>query len=161
MSLYNLLFGENSLSPMLLAALGVTKDQIPRYRDCYYNDGEIVIYTRTGGGNRDYYDSPNEENTTGPWNSDLRGLPGFKFDEDDDFDSTYAYFHFKCPATMTEAFSVGAQDNRSVSEKFQDLCQKLESGKTDPQVERALEVGRNMMKQILPIKEKIGRLVDA
>jgi hypothetical protein len=98
MSLYNALFGKNPLSGMLLAALGVTEADVPRFRDCYLSEeGDIVIHTRTGGGNRDWYDGPNDDNPGGPWNSTLRALPGFKYDADDTFDRTYANFHFAVP----------------------------------------------------------------
>ena len=52
MSLYNMLFGVNSAAPVLLATLGLTESDVPRFRDCHLNGEQIVIYTRTGGGNR-------------------------------------------------------------------------------------------------------------
>ena len=53
MSLYNALFGTNPFANALLMALGITASDVPRFRDCYLDDdGKIVIFTRTGGGNR-------------------------------------------------------------------------------------------------------------
>ena len=57
MSLYNMLFGVNPAAPILLAMLDTTQDKIPRFRDIYIKDEYIVIHTRTGGGNREYYES--------------------------------------------------------------------------------------------------------
>ena len=91
--------------------LGTTKDKVPRYRDCYLDAEQkrLVIYTRTGGGNRDscedeetcrenypeYFQGNNPK--TGPWNSDLRALPNYIYDKDEEFDSTYANFYFSFP----------------------------------------------------------------
>ena len=97
MSLYNMLFGENEIAPALLAALGLVESNIPRFRDCFIQEDKIVIHTRTGGGNRDYYDSTNDENTDGPWNSSLTEHPKYLYDEDDHFDFTYANFYFSFP----------------------------------------------------------------
>lgn len=114
MSLYNLLFGVNSLAPILLKHLGLSEDDIPRFRDCYLDGDQIVIYTRTGGGNRDFYEDEEtcrsnypeyfqkkEDAPKGPWNADLRKSKYYQSDEDDDFDSTYAYFRFRVPETIS------------------------------------------------------------
>ena len=165
MSLYNLLFGTNPFSSVLLQMLGTAAGDIPRYRDCYLSeDGtEIIIHTRTGGGNRDmyehedaaranypeYFDGKNDPN--GPWNADIRKIPGFKYDADDDFDSTYADWHF----TVPEAFKpqvellkdLGAVSNPS--ERWQSLLADLRSGDTTkPEVQRALAVGEKIFGQI-------------
>lgn len=86
MSLYNLLFGVNSNSDVLLAILGLKKSDVERFRDCGFEDGGIFIYTRTGGGNREDY--PNEGLTSSPY---------YLGDEDDEYDKTYATYHFKFP----------------------------------------------------------------
>jgi hypothetical protein len=114
MSLYNALFGVNPMAGVCMEALGVKPDGVPRFRDCYMTeDGKIAIHTRTGGGNRpmyeseesarrnypEYFDGENDP-PVGPWNADLRNLPGFEYDEDDDFDSTYATFYY----TPTDAW---------------------------------------------------------
>lgn len=122
MSLYNTLFGVNNVAPVLLAALGLTESDVPRFRDCYLHDGGITIYTRTGGGNRDYYENEDscrecypeyfddDDPPSGPWNDDLRNSKHFLYDEDDDFDSTYAYFQFKYPEEY-------ADDLKALSDK--------------------------------------------
>lgn len=53
MSLYNALFGMNQMSDVLLAALGLTRADVGRFRDCYIQNDRIAVYTRNGGGNRD------------------------------------------------------------------------------------------------------------
>lgn len=62
----------------------------PRYRSVtvYPDKPLVVVRTRTGGGNREEYEEANEA---------LRQLQGFVKDEDDDFDCTYAYWHYKIP----------------------------------------------------------------
>lgn len=52
MSLYNLMFGQSEYSTSILATLGLTKESVGRFRDCFVADGEIAVYTRNGGGNR-------------------------------------------------------------------------------------------------------------
>lgn len=131
MSIYRLTCGTNSLADLLLAALGTSRDNVPRFRDCYLSSDKqaIVIYTRTGGGNRDYYDEKNEENEEGPWNSTLRELPGFISDEDDDFDSTYAYFHFQLPEAHKAAILEACADHPTLAprEKWAALFEALKA----------------------------------
>lgn len=144
MSLYNMLFGINEMAPALLAALSITHDQVPRFRDCYL-DGEkkrIVIHTRTGGGNRDYYESLEScrdhypeyfrgegDDPTGPWNCDLRKHPQFIYDEDDDFDSTYADFYFSFPPDYADDLTALCEkvETHRPSEKWQALFAALKS----------------------------------
>jgi hypothetical protein len=98
MSMYNMLFGTNPAADKLLAALGTTMGDVPRFRDVYLDEDGIVIYTRTGGNNReDYEDEINA----------LRDLPGFVSDEDDDFDNTYAYFRYAVPDAFMEEVRAG------------------------------------------------------
>ena len=115
--LYNVLFGQHGNTENLLAVLGVNPNDIPRFRSCYWNGSQIVIHTRTGGGNRDYYENEEscrsnypeyfegDQQPTGPWNDDLHLIPGYTHDEDDDFDSTYADFFYTPPAEAQEALN--------------------------------------------------------
>lgn len=93
MSLYNMLFGMNSDTETILAALSLTRSDIERFRDCWADDvnDRIVILTRTGGGNREYYP-----------NAALVQHPLYLSDKDDDFDPTYAYYYFSLPETREE-----------------------------------------------------------
>ena len=151
MSLYNSLFGVNPWAGLLLQAIGMDADSIPRFRDCYLDDdGDIVIYTRTGGGNREYYDGPNEENSEGPWNSTLRDNEFFIEDVDDDFDSTYALFKFSVPDPFKAMFeslkTMGAEGDPKA--KWEQVMKDLNSNADTPASRRAMEVGQGIMKQI-------------
>ncbi len=161
MSLYNALFGVNPHATMLLSFLGITANDVPRFRDCYAEDGKIVIHTRTGGGNRDMYEHPDRakanypeyfegaDQPTGPWNCDLRKLPGFAYDEDDDFDCTYASFYYEPSeevAKLIKQLSEIGGDNPG--ERWQKLFADMKAGLDNPQVARALEVGKPIIEGI-------------
>ena len=90
MSLYNMLFGSNPAAGVLLKLLRLDPETVPRLRDCYLDEGgeRIIVYTRTGGGNRDW---------CAEGNARLAQHPLYVGDCDDDFDSTYAYFRFRIP----------------------------------------------------------------
>ena len=129
MSLYNMLFGVNPAAPVLLTVLGIELNNIPRFRDCFVNGNEIVVHTRTGGGNRDYYDKPNEENKDGPWNSSLTSHPNYLRNEDNDFDCTYANFYFSFPDEYAEDLKALAEgvETHTPSEKWQALFKALDN----------------------------------
>jgi hypothetical protein len=121
MSLYHVLFGQSDDSEKLLAVLASAGSiDPPRFRDCYFDGTDIVVHTRTGGGNRDYYEDlktcrenypeyfkdRNEENwPTGPWNADMYAHPWFSRDEDSEFDPTYANFYFRPPKAVAAILS--------------------------------------------------------
>ena len=91
MSLYNLMYGENKDAKSLLQILNSVKVlDIPRYRDTYLSEDntEIIVLTRTGGGNREEYEDDNNEMTLHPL---------YLSDNDASFDTTFAEFHFKNP----------------------------------------------------------------
>ena len=157
MSLYNMMFGNSPLAGITLGALNLTPNDVPRFRDAYFEADEdrLVIYTRTGGGNREYYGAPDgydNEEYEGPFNLDLEAHPNYLFDEDDDFDSTYAYFYFSIPESFAPIFetfkSLGAGQDLNPTEKFAKMIEDLESGKSTPETERALEVGKSIVEQI-------------
>jgi hypothetical protein len=143
--LYNMVFGRNSFAEAFLHMLGTGESKVPRFRDCWLNkEGtEIVIYTRTGGGNRDYYESEanarknypkdfeEDEQPAGPWNEDLRQLPGFIRDVDSTFDGSYAEFYFKVPEQYAVKIKtiVANMDTRTAEEKWQQLSKMFESEK--------------------------------
>ena len=70
----------------ILNLLGLKEGDISRYRGCDVIGDEIVIYARTGGDNRNYYS--NEKLTQNPY---------YLYDEDDDYDETYANYYFSVP----------------------------------------------------------------
>lgn len=88
MSFYNMLFGMNSQADLLLAVIGLRKVDVERFRDVSSvdNGGQITVYTRTGGGNREDYP-----------NIAMRSRPEWLDSEDDDYDSTYCTDTFKVP----------------------------------------------------------------
>lgn len=89
MSLYNVMFGENMFANYLLKCLG-EKGILnpPRYRDCYIENGQICVLTRTGGGNRDDYEDKNDK---------MKNHPLYYDDRDCDWDETYACFFYSFP----------------------------------------------------------------
>lgn len=91
MSFYNMLFGQNPTSELVLSLLDLKQTDIERFRDCNILEDGIIIYTRTGGGNREDY--PNEKLTSSPF---------YLYDEDDDGDCTYATYYFKFPDELRE-----------------------------------------------------------
>ena len=93
MSLYNMLLGTDPYAPVVIGLLGFAPTDIPRLRDAYINmddpkEPTLVIYTRTGGGNRSGYLAENDK---------MQAWPGYIRDYDDEFDSTYAHFEYKIP----------------------------------------------------------------
>jgi hypothetical protein len=140
-SLYNMLFGVNGAAPVLLAMLGLTENDVPRFRDCYIEGEHVVIHTRTGGGNRDFYDSEEscrdnypdyfggEDEPKGPWNSTLKENPFYVYDEDGDYDSTYANFYFRFPDEYAEDLKALAarSETYTPSEKWKTFFASLEN----------------------------------
>lgn len=157
MNLYNMMFGYSPLAGITLSALNLTPNDIPRFRDAYFDaeENRLVVYTRTGGGNREYYGGRggyDNEEYEGPFNEDLEAHPNYISDEDDDFDSTYAYFYFAIPEEFSPIFTtfkdLGAGKDLNPTEKFAKMIEDLESGNSTPETERALEVGKSIVEQI-------------
>lgn len=93
MSMYNILFGKNSQTPIILSVIGLKENDIKRFRNCGVDDGNIYIYTRTGGRNRHEY---SQEKLT----NNLHYL----YDHDN-YDNTYATFYFSIPKEIQEDFT--------------------------------------------------------
>lgn len=116
MGLYNVLFGQNPLAPVLKSILQLDEEggwDTGRFRDIYLNKDatRIILYTRNGGGNReDYADVI----------ANLHNHPNFLSDYDDDFDCTYAYFEFSVPEEIAGVVALFApdQDPKTVHERF-------------------------------------------
>ena len=158
MSLYNMMFGNNPLAALTLEALQLTPGDIPRFRDAYFDADldQLVIYTRTGGGNREFYGFRNhgydKGEYEGPFNEDLEAHSEYVRDEDDDFDETYAYFYFNIPESFKPIFetfkSLGAGQDPNPTEKFAKMIEDLQAGNNTPETERALAVGQAIVGQI-------------
>lgn len=142
MSLYNMLFERNPLAPMLLEIIGESVDSVGRFRDCFVCDGEIHVYTRNGGGNREEYEGTFEG---------LRSNPLYLRDFDDDFDCTYATICFRCPDELKPLLefigSISSQQNPG--EKWDTLFRDLSSGNQTENTKRALEVGEKILGPLL------------
>jgi hypothetical protein len=95
--MYNIVFGENSIADDILSTLGLNKASVGRFRDAFVMNGEIVIYTRNGGGNREQFQ---------PIIDELKKHPCYLRDEDDDFDSTYCSIYFKFPEEYKEGLEL-------------------------------------------------------
>ncbi len=120
MSLYNLLFGVNQDADELLKILGLTEDDFGRFRDAYLDEKgtSIIVYTRCGGGNRDYYEEVF---------SKMEKHPEYVTDYDDDYDCTYAYFVFNVPNEFIKQTKLMSDKNKpkSVHEKFQEAIDDM------------------------------------
>jgi len=154
MSLYNMMNGVTPAVLLFLPMLDNHPDKYPRFRDCFLSDPEkpeynnhIIVYTRTGGGNRETYSNEygykrcwdiSDEEYTKPeymFNDELKQLPGFVSDYDDDFDSTFANWVFNVP------------------EQWQDDYEKLTKGKAN-------QVSKQYIKQIKKVFPKLADKID-
>lgn len=152
-----MMFGVSPLAGLVLQALDLTPDAIPRFRDAYFNaeENRLVIYTRTGGGNREYYGGRggyDNEDYEGPFNEDLELHSNYLYDEDDDFDCTYAYFYFSIPESFAPIFQtfkeLGAGKDLNPTEKFAKMIEDLQNGNDTAETARALEIGKSLVEQI-------------
>lgn len=166
MSLYNAIMGENPLATVLLATLGLRRGDVPRYRDVVLSDDgkRIGVYTRMGGGNRDWHKDTERNKEEGPGcgcagcmaNFGLAKHPRYLSDEDDDFDCTYATYWFSTPDEVAEDVAVlakGATEFRGAG-ALRDVIEKMNRKDTgDPRVLRAFEA-------IAPVIEQIAKFVE-
>lgn len=125
-----MVYGVNQEAFFILPMLGKHPDEYPRFRDCFigkqHTDGEldcfgspihkhgdeklISVFTRVGGGNREGYEKEIEE---------LRNMPEYIEDYDDDYDPTYATFVFKVPEVFTKDFELIVEDKiEDTSEEY-------------------------------------------
>lgn len=117
--LYNVLFGENgSQKDFLLKLLDKHAGDFGRYRDVYVTEEHIVVHTRCGGGNREDYEDVFDE---------MEDHPLYAYDEDDDFDCTYANFYFRHPEGYGDVLKEMAAGTITPAEKWQMLLKALES----------------------------------
>lgn len=160
MSFYNLLFGVNPQSDLLLGIVALRRSDVGRFRDCYADrDGEgwrICVYTRNGGGNREHYDDDIEPgpkcSCTGCVMHRLPQRPGYLFDEDDNFDCTYAMVYFRPPREfwpLLDFFEASVSPEAKPAERWIRLIEKLRAGANDdPEVRNAMSVCEPIFAQI-------------
>lgn len=129
--LYNMVLGVNEAAGALLAMLGLNPAKVPRFRDCWWDGTNIVLHTRTGGGNREYYESKEscEDRTyEGPFNTDLRKLPTYVRDEDDSFDCTYANFYYTLPPEYEHLRAKLPVQGKTAAERWQEAIEAIKKG---------------------------------
>jgi len=127
--------GVNPVTFYVLPVLGKHAEWYPRFRDAFIGDperdgtdGKLIVYTRTGGRNREWYDSrENYKSESGEepradsvFKEDIRALPVFLFDYDDDFDCTFANFVFDIPEQWRTDVDLFLAGNRP-SQAYMDM----------------------------------------
>lgn len=148
MSLYNLVHGFNPSAPLVLTMLKLTPEAVPRFRDAWIEVHEgaprLVVYTRTGGGNRDEYAGSNAA---------MALVPGYQGDADDDFDSTYANFYYAVPEGFREVVDklveIGGNRTEKPAEAWQRVIEEMRSGNVSHQTKQAVEALRPLFDEIV------------
>ena len=110
MSLYNMMNGFNPSCVFIMPMLGRKQAEWPRFRDCWVTEeGNIAIYTRVGGGNRN----------CGYGEEQLYEDPNFLNTYDDEYDNTYATYEFKVPEKWKADFDLIMNNGiKEVSEEY-------------------------------------------
>lgn len=110
MSLYNMMNGFNPACVFIMPMLGRKQAEWPRFRDCWVTEeGNIAIYTRVGGGNRN----------CGYGEEQLYEDPNFLNTYDDEYDNTYATYEFKVPEKWKADFDLIMNNGiKEVSEEY-------------------------------------------
>lgn len=118
--MYNAIFGTNPNADALLAAIGLTRDDVERFRDAYYaGNREVAVYTRCGGGNRECWRRddlgiPQPCDCPGCWiEKVIPQHPLYLRDEDDDFDCTYATIYFRLPDSVPDGLWAEEEDRNT------------------------------------------------
>lgn len=130
MSLYNIVFGKNPHAEFILATLNLTTGDVGRFRDAFVTDGQIAIYTRNGGGNRDDYQHVFES---------LADHPLYIRNADDDFDCTYCTYWFRLPEEWKlelEAIESGTFDPCA---RWLSMLDEIKGGKITPRMRQLME----------------------
>lgn len=154
MSMYNIIFGVNPLSVVVLATLGLTRKDVGRFRDCFVTeDNEIAVYTRNGGGNREHFDIDGTEegadcDCTGcVINYRLPKHPNYLRDVDDDFDCTYATVYFSFPKEYGEQLKLLASGKFDPDERWKGALDKLEKEGPPEKLVEALKPLLDLLKE--------------
>jgi hypothetical protein len=102
--------GFNPACVFIMPMLGRKQAEWPRFRDCWVTEeGNIAIYTRVGGGNRN----------CGYGEEQLYEDPNFLKTYDDEYDNTYATYEFKVPEKWKADFDLIMDGKiKDVSEEY-------------------------------------------
>jgi len=164
MGLYNMLFGQNPLSPAVLGLVDLDQQAVGRFRDCWVErraGGYVVcVYTRNGGGNRDHYSDTQAAGTTCTCTGciatyRLPAHPLYLGDDDEEDDQTYATFEFRVPKEregLAEGLVTEPED-RLPEEKWKQLFELFEKHPEDPQVQQ-------IMRRMDPVLQRLKLAVD-
>lgn len=139
MSLYNMLFGYNPATFVILPMLGRKIREYPRFRDCFVSEdnNNIVVYTRVGGGNRN----------TGYGEEELYKDPHFIKTYDDDFDNTFGCYEFSVPERWQKDFELIVEKGNlwAVSNDYLEYLMKFyeDKPKIVEQISNILETRKN------------------
>ena len=178
MSLYNMVFGVNPMTQVLLSMLdlyvgaekGDRKWPTGRFRDVNVEerDGKkvIAVFTRNGGGNRQCWDDGSNSYKGEGGRCECPGCvisnilpkhPNYIESVDDDFDSTYATIYFEVPDkfkdTIEEFYDESAM---KPMDRFNQMLTNLRNKHVDDDVKRALRVGGELLKQLKTVTETHG-----
>lgn len=117
MSLYNMMNGFNPACVFIMPMLGRKQAEWPRFRDCWVTEeGNIAIYTRVGGGNRN----------CGYGEEQLYEDPDFLKTYDDEYDTTYDTYEFKVPGEWKADFDLIMDGKiKEVSEEYKDYLKEF------------------------------------
>lgn len=136
MGLYNMLHGMNPMADQLLACLGLTRSDVGRFRDAYVSEGKIAVYTRNGGGNRECWNAwsaPDDfdfEHCTCvgcTMENIIPKHPNYLYDEDDQFDNTYATIYYSFPERYKEWLTLCESGEWNPDQKWLDYFRRLEN----------------------------------
>ena len=112
MSLYNMLNGVTPCTFLILPMLGKHPNEYPRFRDCFIEEGQIVVFTRVGGNNR----------SCGFGEAKLYSHPNFVRTYDDDFDNTYGYYVFSVPDEWKDDFNKLMNGEKPSERYIEQMC---------------------------------------
>lgn len=141
MSLYNMVMGVNPHARALLELVGVDIKRVPRFRDVVLRGGgsTVGLLTRTGGNNREGHQLDNDY---------LVGLPTFLVDEDDKYDSTFAWFWYGVPEERRVFAETTLQEDRKRGPiefvEISEAAMKPNADLSDQHILRAFTAGEAM-----------------
>lgn len=107
-------FENDKFDNILLSVIGIKKVEIERFRGVWYEDGQIIVCTRSGGDNAEY--CPNKE---------LSNNPNLVDGHNDEDDNTYSYYIFSIPEQyrddMNLLTSMSKQFIRLIENEFKEI----------------------------------------